>query len=116
MTFKKVDESNKIREFIAVSDEEIYVGIYKVNISRLDTIVSQQQITAIAFIIRALFNNQKNSRCSLPDEIKSIYDKILETGFNDMYSTAFGVNFNMELPALHDILFAVSRIDGIAYE
>jgi len=29
---------------------------------------------------------------------------------------AFGIDFNMELPALHDILFTVSRMNKIIYE
>jgi len=116
MSFKKVDESNKIREFVDVLDKEICVGIYKADISRLDTIISRQQMTAVAFIIRDLFNNPRNTKCCLLDEVKSIYAKISESGFNDIYSTAFGVDFNMELPALHDILFAISRITGLVYE
>jgi predicted ABC-class ATPase len=119
MAFKKVDESNRIREFVDVNEEEIFVGTYKVNISRLDTIVSQQQMTAIAFIIRSLFNNQPNKKSNIVDEITSIYDKISksgETGLDDLFSTIFGMDFNMELPALHDILFSISRLNNIKYE
>jgi len=116
MSFKKADESNKIREFIDVTDEEIYVGTYKANISRLDTIISRQQMIAITFIIRSLFNNQKDKKCWLLQEIQSIYDKILENGFDDIFSTSFGVDFNMELPAMHDILFSLSRMNNIIYE
>ena len=115
MSFKKAEESNKIREFVAVLDEEICVGAYKVNISRLDTLVSRQQMAAAAFIIRALFN-RPGGRCDLAAEVKNIYAEISENGFDSLYSSAFGVDFNMELPAPHDILFAVSRMDGLIYE
>ncbi|MCL2773237.1 MAG: ABC-ATPase domain-containing protein [Oscillospiraceae bacterium] len=115
MTFKKDEETNRIREFIAVTDEEIYVGINKANVSHLDTIISQQQMTAIVFIIRSLFNSQKDSKCRLFEEITGIYNKILTDGFAGIYSTNFGIDFNMELPVLHDILFAVSRMDNIVY-
>jgi len=114
MTFKKADESNKIREFVEVADEEIFVGTYKANLSRLDTIISRQQMTAIAFIIRRLFNNQ-GSKCRLLDEIASIYNKIIENGFDDIFTSSFSIDFNMELPAMHDILFAVSRMNNIKF-
>ena len=112
MTFKKEDETNRIREFIAITDEEIYVGINKANISRLDTVISQQQMTAIAFIIRSLLNG-KGEKCCLIDEITDIYNKILSDGFGGIYSTSFGIDFNMELPAMHDILFTISRMNNI---
>ena len=118
MSFKKDEETNRIREFVAVTDEEIYVGVNKANISRLDTIVSRQQMTAVAFIIRSLFNSQKGSavtKCNLAEEVEDLYGKILENGFGDIYSSSFGIDFNMELPALHDILFTLSRMNNIIY-
>jgi predicted ABC-class ATPase len=115
MTFKKDEETGKIREFIAVADEDIYIGINKANISKLETIISKQQMTSIVFIIRHLLNKKDNT-CCLLEEIKSIYVKISENGFDDIYSSSFGIDFNMELPALHDILFTISRMNNINYK
>jgi len=112
---KKDEEANRLREFVSVDDEKINVGINKANISRLDTVISRQQRTAIAFIIRSLFNSQADEKCRLLERLRSIYDSIREGGFGEIYSAAFGVDFNMELPAMHDILFAISRMDNIVY-
>lgn len=114
--FQRDEASRLLREFISVTDEEIFIGMNKANVSRLETIVSKQQITAVAFIIRYLFNNQKNDKCCLLNEIEGIYKKILENGFEEIYSNRFGIDFNMELPAMHDILFAISRMDQIVYD
>lgn len=108
--FKRDDEAGKIREYLFVTDEEIHLGIYKADVSRLNTIISKQQMTAIAFIIRTLFNNQKSEKCCLYTEIEKIYNDILINGFKDIYSNKFGIDFNMELPAMHDILFTISRM------
>jgi len=115
MTFKKDEETGRIREFIAVNEEEIYVGINKANISRLETVISSQQMTAIAFIIRYIFNRAQDNKCSMFEEIKNLYDEILTNGFGDIYSSSFGIDFNMELPAIHDILFTLSRMGDINY-
>ena len=114
--FKKDETDGRTREFVCVTEDEIYVGQNKANISRIDTIISAQQITAIAFIIRTLFNRQKESKCRLHEEIKNIYDKITQDGFGEIYSSSFGIDFNMELPTLHDILFVLSRMNQIIYD
>lgn len=116
MSFKKDEETNRIREFIFIDDEVIHVGINKANILRLDTVISRQQMTAIAFIIRKLFNSKNDDKCSLLEEIENIYNGIFENGFSNIYSNSFGIDFNMELPAIHDVLFAVSRMTDIVYE
>ena len=114
-TFKKDETDGRTREFVFVTEDEIYVGINKANISRIDTIISPQQMAAIAFIIRYLFNRQKESKCFLYEEIRKIYDKITTDGFDEIYSSSFGIDFNMELPTLHDILFTLSRMNQIIY-
>jgi len=115
-TFKKDETDGRTREFVSVTEDEILVGVNKANISRLETVISAQQMTAIAFILRYLFNKQKEPRCRLYEEIKNIYEKIIDGGFDEIYSSSFGIDFNMELPALHDILFTVSRMNKIIYE
>jgi hypothetical protein len=115
-TFKKDETDGRIREFVSVTEDEIFVGVNKANIARIDTIISSQQMTAIAFILRYLFNRQKESKCALHEEIKNIYDKIINGGFDEIYSSSFGIDFNMELPTLRDILFTISRMNQIIYE
>ena len=115
-TFKKDETDGRTREFVLVTEDEIFVGVNKANIARIDTVISAQQMTAIAFIIRYLFNRQKDLKCRLYEEIKNIYDKITTDGFDMIYSSSFGIDFNMELPTLHDILFTVSRMSQIIYE
>ena len=115
-TFKRDETDGRTREFVSVTEDEIFVGVNKANIARIDTIISSQQMTAIAFIIRYLFNKQKESKCCLYEEIKNIYDKITTGGFDEIYSSSFGIDFNMELPTLHDILFTLSRMNQIIYE
>lgn len=114
--FQREEASHLLREFISVTDEEIYIGVNKANLSRLDTVVSKQQITAVAFIIRYLFNNHGGEKCRLLEEVENIYGRILENGFEEIYSNRFGIDFNMEMPAMHDILFAIARMDQIVYE
>ncbi|MCL2188211.1 MAG: ABC-ATPase domain-containing protein [Defluviitaleaceae bacterium] len=113
--FRK-DETNKIREFVSVNDDELYIGIHRTNIARLETIISSQQGSAIAFVIRYLFTVQKADKCHLLDEISNIYEKIKLSGFDDIYSSKFGIDFNLELPTIHDILFALSRMNNLKYE
>ena len=115
MAFKKDEESDRIREYAAVTEEEIAVGVYRANVSKLETVVSRQQMAAIAFIIRRMFNKKENELCLL-DEIGGIYGEILENGFGELYSGSFGIDFNLELPAMHDILFTLARMDDIAYD
>jgi predicted ABC-class ATPase len=115
-TFKKDETDGRTREFVMVNEEEIYVGQSKANISHIDTIISGGQTAAIAFIIRSLFAKQKESVCRLYEEVKNINDKIKTEGFDEIYSSSFGIDFNMELPNLHDVLFALSRMNQIIYE
>ena len=115
MSSLKKDETNRIREFLSITDDEILIGVYKSNISRLDTIISVQQMTAIAFIIRYLFNTQKADKYCLLHEITNIYNEIKQKGLESIYSNKFGIDFNMELPAMHDILFTLSRMPNFVY-
>jgi hypothetical protein len=113
--FKK-DETNRIREFVSVNGGEISIGIHSADIKRLDTITSPRQTTAIAFIIRYLFNTQKGNKCCLLHEVTNIYNEIKKNGMESIYSNKFGIDFNMELPAKHDILFTLSRMNNFIYE
>jgi len=62
-----------------------------------------------------MLNKKDNTSCLL-EEIKNIYVNISENGFDDIYSSSFGIDFNMELPALHDILFTISRMNNMNYK
>ncbi|MCL2407317.1 MAG: ABC-ATPase domain-containing protein [Defluviitaleaceae bacterium] len=116
MTLKKDIETNRIREVITVGEDEIVVGEYKADISKLDTIVSKLQLTAVAFILRKVLTPKLEGKLNLLDTVLELYDLIDAEGLDAVYSTAFGIDFNMELPALHDVLFALSRMNGLTIE
>lgn len=106
--YKYDKASNRIREYLHISNGCIYIGNYVFDSSRLNTIVSQQQLLTIALILRAII--QKKSPVNIVDEARKIYQDIENNGFDSIYTVNFNVGLDLELPAFHDILFALSRI------
>ena len=113
-TFRR-EGGGKIREFVSQNDDIVYVGTHTINIARLATIVSPQQASAIAAIIACQFNLQKMQTKCLLGQITYIYNQIKQNGLNDIYKSTFAMDFNLELPAMHDVLFALSRMSGLVY-
>ena len=113
-TFRREDDG-RIREFVSLSDDTIYVGTHKVNVARLATIVSPEQAAAVATIIAGLFNSQRVETCCLLDEINRLYTQIGQKGLDDIYKSTFAMDFNLELPAMHDVLFALARMPELVY-
>ena len=113
-TFRREDDG-RIREFVSLSDDMIYVGMHKVNIARLATIVSLGQAAAVATIIAELFNTQKVEPCCLLDEVTSLYTQIGQKGLDHIYKSTFALDFNLEVPAMHDVLFALARMPELVY-
>jgi len=113
-TFRR-EGDGRIREFVSLSDDTIYVGTHTVNIARLATIVSPQQASTIAAIIAYRFNMQEIETQCLLDQIAYLYSHIKQNGLNDIYKSTFAMDFNLELPAMHDVLFALSRMPELVY-
>ena len=114
MTMVK-DDTNRIRESMSINNDEICIGAHKANIARLETVVSPQQIAAIAFMIRHLFNEHKASTCCLIEEITALHTVIKNQGFDAIYTSKFDIDFNLELPTIHDVLFSLSRMHTLIY-
>ena len=114
-TFRR-ENDGRIREFVNLSDDIIYIGTHKVNIARLATVVSPEQAAAVATIIAELFNNHKATPCCLLAEVTRIYAKVGQKGLDDVYKNTFTMDFNLELPAMHDVLFALARMPELVYE
>ena len=113
-TFRK-EGDGRIREFVSLSDDIIYVGTHTVNIERLATIVSPQQAAAVAAIIACRFGTQEIKTQCLLEQIADIYSQIKQNGLDDIYKSTFAMDFNLELPAMHDVLFALSRMPELVY-
>ncbi len=114
-SFRKDTESNRIHEHICINKYIVQVGSNIVDVSRLETIISPQQITTIAFVIRYLANMRKDSSFNLYDSVSEIYNIICTKGLDSVYSNSFDVEPDMEMPTLHDILFTFSRINLSEY-
>ncbi|MCI9448836.1 MAG: hypothetical protein HFE30_01090 [Clostridiales bacterium] len=91
-----------------ISNRCIYLGNYIFDTSRLNTIISQQQLLTIALILRSII--QKQSTVDIINEAWRIYQNLINNGFESIYTTNFNLGLDMELPTFHDILFALSRI------
>jgi predicted ABC-class ATPase len=109
-SFRKDTESNRIHEYINIDKFNVQVGSNMVDVSRLDTLISQQQVTTIAFVIRKLANMKKDPTFNLYKAVVEIYEMVSKEGLDSIYSNSFDVEPDLELPTLHDILFAFSRM------
>lgn len=110
-SFRKDTESNRIHEYICINEHNLQVGNNIVDVSRLDTLISHQQKTTIAFITRHLANMKKESTFNLYKTVEEIYIMLFTKGLDNIYSNSFDVGPDMELPTLHDILFTLSRMN-----
>ncbi|AZN41643.1 P-loop domain-containing protein [Paenibacillus albus] len=115
-TFKKDEESNRIFEYVNVGRNTIHLGKDTVDVSRLDTIISQQQLATIAYIIRYLANRTRESKFNLYRSVQEVFDLLTEQGLDAIYSNSFDIPHDLELPALHDVLFSFSRMSSPVYE
>ena len=114
-TFRR-EGDGRIREFVSLNDDTVCVGTHVVNISRLATVVSPEQAAAIAAIIARLFSMQEKKAQSLPERIVYIYNQIKQNGLDDIHKNTFDMDFNLELPAMHDVLFALVRLPKLDYK
>ncbi|WP_052380447.1 P-loop domain-containing protein [Paenibacillus camerounensis] len=114
-SFKRDAESNRIFEYVHIDNNTIHLGKDTVDVSRLDTIISQQQIATIAFIIRYLANRTKEPSFNLYRSIQEVFGLLAEQGLDAIYSNSFDIPHHLELPAMHDVLFAFSRMSMPEY-
>lgn len=114
-SFKRDAESNRIFEYVHVDNHTIHLGKDTVDVSRLDTIISQQQIVTIAFILRYLANRTKEPSFNLYRSVQEVFGLLSEQGLDAIYSNSFDIPHHLELPAMHDVLFAFSRMSMPVY-
>ncbi|SEN14121.1 P-loop domain-containing protein [Paenibacillus sp. OV219] len=109
-SFKRDAESNRIFEYMYVDNNTIHLGKETVDVSRLDTIISQQQIATIAFILRYLATRTKEPKFNLYRSVQEVFALLSEQGLDAIYSNSFDIPHDLELPALHDVMFSFSRM------
>ncbi|MEK5034051.1 P-loop domain-containing protein [Paenibacillus sp. FSL R7-0302] len=114
-SFKRDAESNRIFEYVHIDNYTIHLGKDMVDVSRLDTIISQEQIVTIAFILRYLANRTKEPSFNLYRSVQEVFGLLYEQGLDAIYSNSFDIPYHMELPAMHDVLFAFSRMSMPEY-
>ena len=112
-SFWKNPETGRIQEYLSVDDSNIQVGYRKANIARLNTVFTYPQQTAIAFIIRAIFNSRDTQSNDLFEIVTQIYSDINKNGLDTIYTNSFLVDPDMEMPTLADIMFSLSRMNDI---
>lgn len=108
-TYIKDMNTQRIRENLEISGKTIIVGNYKFKTEKIDTISTKAQLTAIAFLIRAVLIN--HTPCvDIYEQMNQIYVRISREGFGFLYTSKFPLESDMELPNIQDVLFALSRI------
>ncbi|MGI6337361.1 MAG: hypothetical protein ACOXZM_10060 [Eubacteriales bacterium] len=112
-TYVKGGAGNRIREHLAVAEKSIVVGSYSFDVSKIETLISRPQLVAIAFIIRAVLNNNAASCFNLYEQVCDVYAKVQREGFESIYTNMFLITPEMDLPCLQDVLFAISRLRHI---
>lgn len=109
MSYRKTNEG-RIREYIKIDKKNLSIGCYEMNLTHLETIRSPQQCNAIAQIIRYYMITFGDYQKDLYFEMLKLYNRIYVDGLNIIYSNTLDLPYDMEMPSLHDILFAVSRL------
>lgn len=113
--FKRDAERNRIFEHISVQDKSLHVGENIIDVSKLDSIISSRQITAIGLILRHIANAETGETFDVYNAVKRAYDMILNQGLDAVHSSNFDIMSDLELPTLHDICFAISRMSSPEY-
>lgn len=116
-SYKRLVDDKRIKERIEVEGKRILsIGDEEISISYIESIISTQQATAIAFIIRAMAIKNADQSFNLMEHIDRIYSSINENGLDSVYSTYFNVDRDMEIPNKIDVLSVISRMRSVEYK
>ncbi len=114
-TFTRKAESGKYKEDIHIDGTVIHLGDIQADVSRIESIVSEEQVNALLWICRYIALHCVNKPVKLLEEVRAVCDKIRRENFSFLVSSAFAVPDVMELPHIFDILAALSRMSGTEY-
>jgi len=109
--------SNQTKEYLEISDLGfLLLGNEQVDIRKLRGLVSKNQVTAIAFIIRKLsVRSSIKDQVHLKEELDHLYDEISDHGIDFVYTSTFMCSRWLDLPRKQEVLFTINRMRHINF-
>ena len=109
-------ETEKYKERISIDNRKITIGDILTDVLRIESIVSEEQVNAIAWICRYIAGQCIGKPINLIAEINAIYKRILKDGLTFLLSSSIATDDTLELPYLFDVMAAISRMSLLVYQ
>ena len=109
-SFTSNAEAGKYREYMLVDGRKMTIGDTYADISQVESIISEEQAAAIAWICRHIALGCTGRPIDLMNEARKAYNAIRKEGLSFLLSPTIPVDDALELPHLPDILAAFARM------
>lgn len=113
--FTSSAESGKYKEDMKADGTVIHLGDIEADLSRIESIVSEEQINAVLWICRYIASHCAGKSVDLINEVGAVYERIRQENFSFLLSSAFAVDDVLELPHFLDSFAAISRMSVVEY-